>query len=463
MRTRRLWTRAVSRAPHATRLALLDCQARWSVLGQTPRLAGLALAARNARGSRGANTLVDLPDERLCEFLSAEITLLASKAPTPLSLRQIVDVARGGSGVVGTTSRPACAALAAPELWQRGAKVLLRELPIRFAHRIKQIEFLPEWRSSRDLAELRDLYFQSFRELRLLEPTCVDLFALNGVVVSIKRRLEVVVPLLMEAMRELREAGALDDAAADWWLDSFLLARIGTEMLTSQYVACATEGGNSWGQGGRAGVVHDRCLPAEVCERAAARTRRICLEHYRCRKSVHIRVEDAGDGEGGPSSFTYAPKYLFYMVLELLKNSVRATIEAADGSAAGLPERPITVTVSSDAGRVAVRVRDLAGGIPREAQERIWSYSYSSAPRQAEAWEHRGTPLAGYGVGLPLSRLYAQYLGGSLQLVSLPGEGTFSYLHLRRPKNEAREHLQPWQNSLEVPPSGCCPDHSCEP
>lgn len=40
---------------------------------------------------------------------------------------------------------------------------------------------------------------------------------------------------------------------------------------------------------------------------------------------------------------------------------------------------------------------------------------------------------SGYGVGLPLSRLYAQYLGGSLNLMSMPGEGTTAFLHLKRP------------------------------
>jgi len=42
------------------------------------------------------------------------------------------------------------------------------------------------------------------------------------------------------------------------------------------------------------------------------------------------------------------------------------------------------------------------------------------------------TDLGGFGVGLPLSRLYASYLGGTINLVSLPGHGTHAYVFLPR-------------------------------
>merc|ERR1719373_108633 len=47
-------------------------------------------------------------------------------------------------------------------------------------------------------------------------------------------------------------------------------------------------------------------------------------------------------------------------------------------------------------------------------------------------------PLAGLGIkqrlgmGLPLTRLYTQYLGGSLDIMSIPGVGVDTFLQLRR-------------------------------
>lgn len=40
--------------------------------------------------------------------------------------------------------------------------------------------------------------------------------------------------------------------------------------------------------------------------------------------------------------------------------------------------------------------------------------------------------FAGYGMGLPLGRLYARYFGGSLKLRPMEGYGTDAYIHLHR-------------------------------
>merc|ERR1712232_1485938 len=98
-------------------------------------------------------------------------------------------------------------------------------------------------------------------------------------------------------------------------------------------------------------------------------------------------------------------------------------------------------TVSANDDEIGVRVQDLAGGIPFKAKQRVWSYMYSTASRQSDRYVQQGTPLAGFGVGLPLSRLYARHFGGSLHLMSMPGEGTSAFLYLKRLGQHAREEL----------------------
>lgn len=114
---------------------------------------------------------------------------------------------------------------------------------------------------------------------------------------------------------------------------------------------------------------------------------------------------------------------------------------------AALPK--IVVTVYANDADLYLRVADHGGGIPPALGDRIWAWSAakSDAPggygghgggrdgqedghdgRQdgghdggaaafnldAMAMEARDGGLAGYGVGLPMSRAYAEYFGGSL-------------------------------------------------
>jgi len=127
-------------------------------------------------------------------------------------------------------------------------------------------------------------------------------------------------------------------------------------------------------------------------------------------------------------------------MLELLKNSTRATVESQK-ELGPVSKRPVIITVAADDTQILIRIRDRAGGIPFSVGQRVWSYMYSTAKKETkgENFEKEGTPLAGYGVGLPLSRLYARYLGGDLRIISMPGVGTTAYLYLRRIETDAVE------------------------
>ncbi|WMV09333.1 hypothetical protein MTR67_002718 [Solanum verrucosum] len=87
----------------------------------------------------------------------------------------------------------------------------------------------------------------------------------------------------------------------------------------------------------------------------------------------------------------------------------------------------------------APKISDEGGGIPRSGLPKIFTYLYSTARNPLDEHSDLDTidlatvsTLAGYGYGLPISRLYARYFGGDLQIISMEGYGTDAYLHLSR-------------------------------
>ena len=102
------------------------------------------------------------------------------------------------------------------------------------------------------------------------------------------------------------------------------------------------------------------------------------------------------------------------------------------GNALKFTERgEIRVAAAHDDGMVRFTVADTGIGIPPEHQERIFhEFEQVAGPLQARA--------KGVGLGLPLSRSFAQLLGGSLTVESSPGAG--STFVLRLPRRLASEH-----------------------
>jgi len=106
--------------------------------------------------------------------------------------------------------------------------------------------------------------------------------------------------------------------------------------------------------------------------------------------------------------FNYVPGHLSHICFELLKNSLRAVVERYG------PDRddhfpPIKVIVVEGKEDITIKISDEGGGIPRRAIPLIWTYMYTTMEGQNldqdfQASDFRA-PMAGFGYGLPLSRL----------------------------------------------------------
>jgi pyruvate dehydrogenase kinase 2/3/4 len=107
-------------------------------------------------------------------------------------------------------------------------------------------------------------------------------------------------------------------------------------------------------------------------------------------------------------TFAYVPGHLSHICFELLKNSLRAVVERY-----GIENEddfpPIKVIVVEGKEDITVKLSDEGGGIPRSAIPLIWTYMYTTMESQGLDSDFHSTdfkaPMAGFGYGLPLSRL----------------------------------------------------------
>mmetsp|Transcript_9204 Transcript_9204/g.20523 ORF Transcript_9204/g.20523 Transcript_9204/m.20523 type:complete len:444 (+) Transcript_9204:127-1458(+) len=356
----------------------------------------------------------DLSGDVLEGFIDSEIARFAPMVPRPLSMQEVLEMLE-------------------PE---RIAKFLHVEVPVRYAERLRWIEQIPEWDTVPELRAVHTRHRNAFRDLRTVSRR-PNLDAFTEVVKTVVDSQKDVQHDLARAMHKLHmERGEeYGSTFADAWLDNMLLNCIGTETLMAQYLACVqlAELGVDFqgGEGGRtfaAGVIDPQCKVADICRDVAQQVQELCEEHTG--RSPMVKVEEHCDS--GAAKFSYIPGFLRFIMTEILKNSLHATAKIVR-SDRELQKRPISIIVCADDHNVAIRVVDRAKGIPFEKVDKVWSYLYSTVKeKRGSDFAEKATPLAGYGVGLPLSRLYAKYLGGKLTLVSLPGYGTSVDIFLNR-------------------------------
>jgi pyruvate dehydrogenase kinase 2/3/4 len=210
----------------------------------------------------------------------------------------------------------------------------------------------------------------------------------------------------------------------------------------------------------------------EIVKHCAEATRALMQKAYGPSHEIpEIKVEGHLD-----ATFPYILSHLQYIIGELLRNSMQAVIEKRIFKDAKPP--PVEVLVCETPQHVIIRVSDQGGGISREFLPHLWSFS--KGPRKsmrlrnlqrvpkmaatmeevrvdhADAEKHfsksqKGEAEGGdsslsaltsrppnlrLGVGLPMSRIYAEYWAGSLDIHSLEGYGVDAFLQISKLGNK---------------------------
>ncbi|TPP58174.1 Pyruvate dehydrogenase lipoamide kinase [Fasciola gigantica] len=348
-------------------------------------------------------------------------------SPIPLSLKKLTAFAQGGCAV-------------------KSATFLRDELPVRLANIMQEIQLLPDQLIQTPSASLvNHWYEQSFCELMEFESAAFDeklLTNFNERLAQIRNRHTTTVETMAQGVMEMQERHKTDlitNNQVQYFLDRFYMMRISIRMLINHHLLMF---GSELNKHRRfAGSIDPDCNVLEILEDAYEDAKFLCEHYYSTAPTITV---DTVGADKGKIEFVYVPSHLYHILFELLKNAMRAVVEQKSRDTS-LP--PIEVLVAAGKESVTIKISDLGGGIPRSDMEFVFNYTYTTArggdknKPPEPIGESGNAPLAGYGYGLPLSRLYAKYFNGDLILASVEGYGTDAIVYLKRNAADADELL----------------------
>ncbi|KAF2905360.1 hypothetical protein ILUMI_00809 [Ignelater luminosus] len=350
--------------------------------------------------------------------------------PSPLSIKKFIDFGLN-----------AC---------ERKSFIFLRkELPVRLANIMKEIALLPEnLLRMPSVIAVNDWYMRSFQEIiefeKMDEVSPTNLLHFCDSLVKIRNRHSDVVETMAQGVLELKESHDIDhqmEHSIQYFLDRFYMSRISIRMLINQHTLLfggQLERAPGPNQSKYIGCIDPQCNIVSVIKDAYENARFLCDQYYLASPELVINQFRLTELERESDiRIVYVPSHLYHMLFELFKNAMRAVMES-NGSLDQLP--PITVTISKGKEDVCLKMSDRGGGIPRSLHDQLFKYMYSTAPQPSKSDAHT-VPLAGYGYGLPISRLYARYFHGDLVIMSCEGYGTDAVIYMKALSNEANELL----------------------
>ncbi|KAL4789590.1 branched-chain alpha-ketoacid dehydrogenase kinase [Aspergillus venezuelensis] len=355
------------------------------------------------------------------------------------------------------------------------ANYVRTELPTRLAHRLRDIQKLPYVVvANPHFSLVYELYYKAFERFRAV-PEIRTLDDNDHFCDILRKTLQehlVVIPRLAMGVLECR--GLLPSEAMDHFMNTLLRARISRRVIAEQHLALTETFNSPWHFPGSqdrtdlnadfVGEVFLKCNAKEVVERCGKLVQDAIRQSSGSDKIPEISVQGHLD-----ATFPYMLSHLEYIIGELLRNSVQAVSERYEVLQQAPP--PIEVLICEAPQHVILRVSDQGGGIAREILPYLWSFtkgphskvrlenlgqvpamaatlqelSVSSDIKHADKETFREgsldtltsrLPDLRLGIGLPMSRVYAEYWAGSLELHSLEGYGVDAFLQISKLGNK---------------------------
>ncbi|KAF3819132.1 hypothetical protein GH733_013282 [Mirounga leonina] len=282
-----------------------------------------------------------------------EVEHFSRYSPSPLSIKQLLDFG----------SENAC---------ERTSFAFLRqELPVRLANILKEIDILPD-------------RLVNTSSVRLVKSCFID------TLIKVRNRHHNVVPTMAQGVIEYKDGCTVDPVTnqnLQYFLDRFYMNRISTRMLMNQHILIFSD--SQTGDPTHIGSIDPNCDVAAVVQDAFECSKMLCDQYYLTSPELKL-TQVNGKSPGQPIHIVYVPSHLHHMLFELFKNAMRATVEHQENWPSLTPIEVIVVLGKED---LTIKISDRGGGVPLRIIDRLFSYTYSTAPTPVMD-NPRNAPLA---------------------------------------------------------------------
>ena len=293
------------------------------------------------------------------------------------------------------------------------AYFMQKEMPVRLAHRVIQLNNMPnEMANDLLIKNINELYQDSLFRIKSMKiNNFKDALKLSNVLDEIKKNHKDVAYDISISLQYLKENMEKSHFNIDDFLNRFYNSRIGIRTLIGNYTSICND---------KNGIIDDKCNPYQIISESVNECKSICQMNYGFSPNVSI----AGNSN---YTFPYIPAHLYYIICELLKNSMTAVIKNNNSDHFN---EPISIMISEGQDDIIIKVSDKGKGFRRSEINNIFKYSYTTSSLRDT--ELKSYSMSGYGHGLPLARLYAKYFNGDLQIIPYYGFGTDVIVYINK-------------------------------
>ncbi|KAI9306104.1 hypothetical protein BJ944DRAFT_282074 [Cunninghamella echinulata] len=333
------------------------------------------------------------------------------------------------------------------------------ELLVRLAHRIRDFQQLPFIIGTNPNIEWPyRLYWGAFETLRKqpVIKTNQDNIKFCHLLEELLEDGQHVLPRMALGVSECATHYQTKDHVLDGFLNRMVRSRISRRLLAEQHVAltkacCGSDQdqmaihGSNRSKPLQVGIFNSECSATAIFNQAKTLVTKQ-LSSFSHLPPIQLYIQGNDD-----ITFAYIPEQLEHILYEILNNSMKCTIQHHQRQQKGMNNLPpIQVTICSNKTDIFFRVSDCAGGIPSTKYEKLWSYQeraasgdfddfqvihkmpVTMAERMKLEQQSRNENNNNNSIGLIMSRIFAEYFGGELQVMTLESYGTDVYVRIPR-------------------------------